>query len=193
MEEVLVNRENNDVKTTIVGVRRRVYCFGIVCMLMSLGQIALYTVMLTLSISEDYSDYQVAFGSSWMILLTAVYLALTARVLFLLFERRYEEAKGPEWLWWLATMVVVMFNIMLIVWFSLVSDVIPATICSVASFLYTLFFKFASKDIKRIGDNDPRAQTRKNQPPSRENSRPSSHVSTHSESSTKASEPLVPK
>ncbi|XP_064078617.1 uncharacterized protein LOC135195911 isoform X2 [Macrobrachium nipponense] len=159
----------------------------------ALGQIALYTIMLTLSISEDYNDYQVAFGSAWMILITAVYLGLTGRVLFLLFERRYEEAKGPEWLWWLASMVVVMFNIMLIVWFSLVSDVIPATICGVATFLYILFFKFASKDIKRIGDNDPRARTRKNQPPSRESSRPSSRISARSEASTRTSEPIVPK
>ncbi|XP_068236123.1 uncharacterized protein [Palaemon carinicauda] len=189
MEEVLVNRKKDDVDSSIVRVRRRVYCFGIVCMLISTAQIALYTVMLTISISEDYTDTQVAFGSVWMIILTSTYLSLTARVLFLLFERRYEEAKGPEWLWWYSSMALVMFNIMLVAWFGLLTDIIPATICAVSSIFYIIFFKFASKDIKNISDNDPRAQTRTNGRSSTENSRPNSRVSNRSEPSIGPDEP----
>lgn len=146
---------------SISGVRRRVYAFGFVCMLMALGQIAVYMIMLSFSISASYHDPQVAVGSGTMAVLTASYLALTGRLLFLFYERRYEEARGPEWLWWFASLAVILFNIVLVIWFAFLSDVLPGIICASAAFMYLLFFKIATTDIKHIRENDCKAKKKR--------------------------------
>lgn len=68
------------------------------------------------------------------------------------FQRRYEETKGPEWLWWFGTVGVVIFNACLTVWFALIPDPIPGGICAVSVLFYLLFFKFAKNDIKFLRD-----------------------------------------
>ncbi|KAK8754066.1 hypothetical protein OTU49_009358 [Cherax quadricarinatus] len=130
------------------GARQRVYWLGIISMVMALGQVVMYLLMLHLVITPEHRDNQVLGMCAGMAAVTAVYIFLTGRLLFLLYEKRFEETTGPEWLWWFATMVVVLFNGVLVVWFSLMNDVIPATLCSLAFVVYVLFFKFAKDDIK---------------------------------------------
>ncbi|XP_042880353.1 uncharacterized protein LOC122258461 [Penaeus japonicus] len=132
-------------------VRRRVYGFGFACVLTALGQVAVYLFMLAVSVRQEYEDVQVASTSGIMAALTGVYAWLTGRLMFLLYERRHGEITCLEWVWWLCSIVVILFNLLLCVWFGLLSDTLPTTVSAVAASLYTLFFKFAKDDIKQMG------------------------------------------
>ncbi|KAG0697817.1 hypothetical protein GWK47_026216 [Chionoecetes opilio] len=133
-------------------VRRRVYVLGIISAVVAAVQIAGYLVMLSLVLDPEHFDGQVAGLNAAMVLVTSVYLALTGRLLFLFHESRYEETRGPEWLWWFCTMGVVMFNLILVVWFALLPDPIPGAVCGGSTLLYLLFFKFAKDDLKFLRD-----------------------------------------
>lgn len=50
-------------------------------------------------------------------------------------------------------MGVVIFNTCLVVWFALLPDPIPGSICALAVILYLLFFKFAKDDVKFLRDD----------------------------------------
>ncbi|KAG7169008.1 uncharacterized protein LOC121866478 isoform X2 [Homarus americanus] len=135
-------------------VRRRVYSLGIISMVTALGQVVLYMVMLSFVISPQHVDLQVALMCGGMAVFTGVYLVLTGRLLFLLLEKRYPETAGTEWMWWYASMMVVLFNLLLVVWFALLPDIVPAVVSCVAVLVYIAFFKFAKDDIKCLRDDD---------------------------------------
>lgn len=138
---------------TVPGVRRRVYVLGIISALMAAVHIVGHLVMLSLVLNPEHYDGQVAGTNCGMIVLTSCYLGLTGRLLFLFHERRYEETRGPEWLWWFCTMGIITFNSLLVVWFGLIPDPIPAGLCAVAVLVYLLFFKFAKDDLKFLRDD----------------------------------------
>lgn len=137
----------------VPGVRRRVYVLGVTSMVTALGQIIGFLVMLSLVLRPEHQDNQVAWMCVGIAVITSFYLALTGRLLFLFHERRYEETKGPEWMWWFGTLGVVIFNACLVVWFILLPDPIPGSICALAVVLYLLFFKFAKDDVKFLRDD----------------------------------------
>lgn len=65
-------------------------------------------------------------------------------------QKRYEETKGPEWLWWFFTVGLVIFNLLLLVWFFLLDDYFPAILCCVAALTYATFFVYAKDDIVKL-------------------------------------------
>ncbi|XP_045136895.1 uncharacterized protein LOC123519551 isoform X1 [Portunus trituberculatus] len=144
---------------TVPGVRRRVYVLGFLSQLVALVQIVGHLVMLSLVVNPDHFDSQVASLNVGMSMLTGVYVGLTGRLLFLFHEKRYEETRGPEWMWWFCTLGIVTFNGLQLVWFSLTEDIIPAVVCSVASLIYLIFFKFAKDDLKFLRDDAAVAAT----------------------------------
>lgn len=95
-----------------------------------------------------------------MAAMTAVYAWLTGRLMFLLYERRHSEITCLEWVWWLCSIIVTVFNILLCVWFGLLSDILPTAVSAVAAALYLLFFKFAKDDIKQMGEEEEEAASR---------------------------------
>ncbi|XP_071524297.1 uncharacterized protein [Panulirus ornatus] len=138
----------------IPGARRRVYCLGFLSMVTSLVQVVLYIVILKIVVSAEHRDIQVATAAGLMAGVTSVYFALTGRILFLLCEKRYQDIAGPEWIWWFASMGVVLFNTLLLVWFCLLSDIMMATGSVLGIVLYVLFFFFAKDDIKFLREHD---------------------------------------
>lgn len=147
----MAERKKNPI--TVPGVRRRVYVLGILSELVALVQIVGHLVMLSLVVNPEYFDGQVASLNVGMSVLTGVYVGLTGRLLFLFHEKRYEETRGPEWMWWFCTMGIITFNGLQLVWFSLTEDIIPAVVCALASLLYLIFFKFAKDDLKFLRDD----------------------------------------
>lgn len=147
----MAERKRNPI--TVPGVRRRVYVLGILCELVALVQIVGHLVMLSLVVNPEHFDGQVASLNVGMSILTGVYVGLTGRLLFLFHEKRYEETRGPEWMWWFCTMGIITFNGLQLVWFSLTEDIIPAVVCALASLLYLIFFKFAKDDLKFLRDD----------------------------------------
>lgn len=149
------DKENKtkDISMTSV-VRRRVYSFGFACMLAALGQVGVYLFMLAVCVRQEYQDVQVASASGIMAAMTGVYAFLTGRLMFLLYERRHSEITCLEWVWWLCSIIVIVFNFLLCVWFGLLSDVLPTAVSAVAASLYLLFFKFAKDDIKQMGEDE---------------------------------------
>ncbi|KAK4325056.1 hypothetical protein Pmani_004366 [Petrolisthes manimaculis] len=121
---------------------------------MALVQTGSFGVMMGLVLTPEYFDVQVGFGAGIMALLTFSYAALTARLVFLLFEKRYEEIKGPEWMWWFFTVGLILFNILLVVWFSLLNDYLPAALCCLAAPTYAVFFVYAKDDIKKLRETE---------------------------------------
>ncbi|KAK3889471.1 hypothetical protein Pcinc_006518 [Petrolisthes cinctipes] len=131
-------------------VRLRVYILGIISIVMALFQTGSFVAMLSLVLTPEYFDVQVGVGAGLMALLTFCYAALTARLMFLFFEKRYEETKGPEWMWWFFTVGLILFNLLLVVWFSLLNDYLPAALCCLAAPTYAVFFVYAKDDIKKL-------------------------------------------
>lgn len=158
----MINDKENKTKeismTSVV--RRRVYSFGFACILAALGQVAVYLFMLAVCVRQEYQDVQVASASGIMAAMTAVYAWLTGRLMFLLYERRHSEITCLEWVWWLCSIIVTVFNILLCVWFGLLSDILPTAVSAVAAALYLLFFKFAKDDIKQMGEEEEEAASR---------------------------------
>ncbi|XP_069182651.1 uncharacterized protein [Procambarus clarkii] len=128
--------------------RRRVYCLGIISMVMAAVQVVVFLVMLSFVVTPEHHDTQVLLMCGGMAAVTAAFLLLTARLLFLLYEKRYGETVGTEWMWWFATLAVVLFNSLMVVWFGLLHDIVPAVVCCLAVLTYMLFFKYAKDDIK---------------------------------------------
>ncbi|XP_045592655.1 uncharacterized protein [Procambarus clarkii] len=130
--------------------RRRVCILGIVSMVMAAVQVVALVVKLSFVVAPQHRDIQVLAMCGGMAATIAAYLLLTTRLLFLFYKMRYEETAGPEWLWWLATMALVMFNAMLVVWFILLEDVTQVVVACLATLAYIVFFKFAKDDIMTL-------------------------------------------